>query len=50
MHAAGGVDYMKTLDRMKVSMTFTSLLVIQPRRKASSACIAGLLRLSRVLM
>ena len=50
MRAAGGVDSMKTLDGMKVTVSFTSLLVMQPCRKVRSAWMDGLARLSRVLM
>ena len=50
MQAAGGVDSMKMLDGMKFPVSFTSLLVMQPRRKVRSACMAGLERFSRVLI
>ena len=50
VHAAGGVDYMKTLDRMKVCVSFRILLIIQPRRKVRSEWMAGLSRLYRVLI
>ena len=50
VRAAVGVESMKTLDGMKVPVPFTSLLVIQPRRKVRSAWTAGLEKLSRVLM
>ena len=47
---AGGIDSMKMLDGMKVPMSFISLLVIQTCRKVRSAWMAGLARLSRILM
>ena len=47
LQAEGGVDFMKTLDRMKVIVSFTSILVIQPRRKVRSAWMAGLARFYR---
>ena len=50
MRAAGGVDSMKTLDGMNFPVPFTSLMVMKPRRKVRSAWMAGLERLSRVLM
>ena len=49
MCASGGVSSMKTLDGMKVPVAFTILLIIHPRRKASSAWMSGSLRLSRLL-
>ena len=39
-----------TLDGMKVPTSFTSLLVMQLRRKVRGAWMAGSERLSRVLM
>ena len=50
MLAAGGFDFMKKLDGMKVPVSFTSLVVIQPRRKVKSACTDGLARSGRALM
>ena len=47
---AGGVESMHTLDRMKVLVSFTSLLVMQPHRKVRSAWTVSLARLYRVLM
>ena len=48
--AAGGVESMKTLDGMKVPVSFTSLLVMQTRSKVRITWTAGLERLSRFLM
>ena len=50
VRSAGGVEPMNTLYRMNVLVSFTSLLVIQPRRKVRSAWIAGSERLYRILM
>ena len=50
VQAVGAVDSMKTIDGMKVPVSFTSLLVIQPRRKVRRSLIAGSEILSRVLM
>ena len=41
MRAASGVDSTKTLDGMKIPVSFRSLLVIQPRRKVRSDWMAG---------
>ena len=41
VRAAGGVASMNTLDGMKVPMSFSSILVMHPRRKARSAWLAG---------
>ena len=48
--AAVGVDSMKTMDGMKVPVSFTSLLVIHSHSKVSSSWMDGFLRLSRVFM
>ena len=48
--ASGGVEYMKTLDSMKVTISFTSLLFMQPNRKVRSAWTAGSESFSRFLM
>ena len=45
----GGVDSMETLDGMKFLISFTSLLVIQPRRKVRSVWIAVLEKFFYVL-
>ena len=50
VRAAGGFDSTKTLDGTKVPVSFISMLVMQPHRKVRSAWMAGLERLSRVLM
>ena len=50
VRSAGGVDFIKMVYRMKVPMSFTSLLVLKPHRKVRSAWMAGSARLSRVLM
>ena len=50
MLAVGGFETMKTMDRMKVTVSFTSLLVMQTRRKVRSAWTTGLARFSRFLM
>ena len=50
VRAAGGVDSMKTLDGMKVPVSFTSLVFMQPRRKVRSAWMTGLERFFRVSM
>ena len=50
VRAAGGVDSMKTLDGIKVPMSLTSILVMQPCRTVRSAYMAGLEILSRILM
>ena len=50
MRAAGGIESMKMLDRMKVPVSFTILVVIQPRRNVRSAWTAGLESPGRVLM
>ena len=47
---AGGIESMQTLGRMEVCVSFRSLLIIQPRRKVRSDWMAGLERLSKVLM
>ena len=47
---AGGVESTKTLDGMNFPVSFISVLVMQPHRKVRSAQMAGLARLSRVLM
>ena len=50
VRAAVGVDSMEMLDGMEVPVSFTSLLVMQPRRKVRIAWMAGLARFSRLLM
>ena len=50
VRAAGVVYSINTLDGMKVPTSFTSLLVMQLRRKVRGAWMAGSERLSRVLM
>ena len=50
VRASGGFESMKIMDGMKFPVLFTSMLVMQPRRKMRSAWLAGSERLSRVLM
>ena len=50
VRATGGFESMKMLYRMKVPVSFSSLLVMQPHRKVRSAWTASLERLSRVLI
>ena len=50
VRAVGGVDPMKALDGMKVPMSFTILLIMQPHRKVRSAWTDGSEILSMVLM
>ena len=50
VRAEYGVESMKTLDRMKVPVSFTIMLFIQPRRKVRSSWMAGLARFSRFLI
>ena len=50
VRATCGVDSMKTLGGIKVPVSFTSLMLIKPRRKVRSAWMAVLSRLSRILM
>ena len=46
----GGVESMKTLGGMKVPVSFTIILVMQPRRKMRIDWMAGLAILSRSLL
>ena len=50
LRATDGVEYMKILVGIKFPVSFTSLLVMLPRRKVNSAWMAGSATLSRVLM
>ena len=50
MRAEVRIESMKMLDRMKVPVSFTIMMVIQPRRNVRSSCTAGSVRSGRVLM
>ena len=50
VQAAGEVESMKILDWMNDPVSFTSLVVMQPRRKVKSDWMAGSARLSRLFM
>ena len=50
VQASGEVESMKTMDGMKVPVSFTNLLVMQSRRNVTTAWMVGLERLSRLFM